>query len=83
MKGSCVSCGFTGTLDRAHIKTKATGGGWDDHNILPLCRGCHSTSHRVGWRAFADKNKRIMDALISKGWRFELQFGVQKLVRAE
>ena len=66
---SCVSCGYPKT-DKAHIKSKGSGGGTEDFNILELCRVCHDASHRQGWWMICETSPRIKRALREKGWSF-------------
>jgi len=66
-------------VDRAHVKTQATGGTWDDFNILLLCRRHHVEQHTIGWIKFMRKWPRVYRALNDKGWRIVDAQGVEKL----
>jgi hypothetical protein len=38
---SCFACGWAGGVDRAHIISRASGGGESPGNLVLLCRRCH------------------------------------------
>jgi hypothetical protein len=38
-------------------------------------------SHKIGWFTFCEKYPSVMNQLLSRGWKFENQFGVIKLTR--
>jgi 5-methylcytosine-specific restriction endonuclease McrA len=78
----CVACG-TINVDRCHIKSKGSGGSWDNDNIILLCRICHITSHQIGWPSFVIKYPNARIVLFDKGWHIENEFGVLKLKRIE
>lgn len=44
----CVSCGRDGG-DAHHMTTVKAGGDDVVDNLMPLCRGCHSMVHQVGY----------------------------------
>ena len=77
----CRACGVNGPLDRCHIKTKASGGTWDDWNIIMMCRDCHVKSGQLGWNKFCDEFPEIEHDLMDKGWEFREEFGIMKLRR--
>jgi hypothetical protein len=81
MTGSCEACGYTGIVDRAHIKSKGSGGSMDDCNIMLLCREHHQQQHRLGWKKFCEKYPLAMTALVERGWYFAERFGIWKLER--
>lgn len=83
MEKNCQACGKFGSIDRAHIKSKGSGGTWDDQNILHLCRGCHIKSHSFGWYKFSQKYPAVLWELKKRGWAFENLFGVWKLTRKQ
>lgn len=76
----CVVCGSRPT-DRAHIKTKATGGGWEEMNIMQLCRRHHIEQHKQGWFIFSERNPMVFLELKRKGFEFVNEFGVERLRR--
>ena len=78
----CEVCGRTGS-DRAHIKTRGAGAKWEDFEWLYLCRKHHQQQGQVGWFVFIVKYPVIELVLLSKGWKIEKVFGVNKLTRSE
>jgi len=76
----CLVC-LSKTIDRAHVKTKGSGGTWDDWNIMPLCRIHHIQQHRIGIVTFALKYPQVLEHLEQKGWEIQDQFGRKRLVR--
>lgn len=76
---SCVACGYHKT-DRCHIKSKGSGGSWEESNILSLCRRCHVSQHKIGWKRFCEKYPSVEYELYGKGWEIKLVFGIWKLV---
>lgn len=74
----CVVCGEQ-NADRAHIKSKGSGGSLDECNIMHLCREHHSVSHGIGWKKFSEIYPKVLRELKAKGWEFNLVFGVWKL----
>ncbi len=83
MTGECEACGFNGVVDRAHIKSKGSGGTMDDFNIILLCREHHTEQHKLGWNKMSIKHSRISLSLASRGWKFREEFGRIKLFRGE
>lgn len=81
---SCAvsSCGEART-DRCHIKTKGSGGSWDERNIINMCRRHHSEQHSIGWYAFCSKYPNIKRELDNRGWEFVFIFGQYKLAVKE
>lgn len=67
--------------DPCHIKSKGSGGPDEEWNLIGLCRNHHIESHKIGWFAFCEKYPSVMNQLMSRGWKFENQFGVIKLTR--
>lgn len=65
----CIICKRIPT-DRCHIKTKGSGGGIEDWNILFMCRIHHVESHKLGWLTFSKKHPIIEELLKLKGWYF-------------
>lgn len=78
----CVSCSVLPT-DKCHIRSRGAGGGWDDDNIMQLCRKCHSMQHAIGWYQFSKDSPSVLVKLDEKGWEFQEIFGVMKLVKKE
>ena len=58
---SCMACGSKGSIDRAHIVAKCSGGSFQPSNIHCLCQICHKLSeHLEGvdyWLWIAIKSK--------------------------
>lgn len=75
----CQACNKFKPLDRAHIKTKGSGGTWDDDNILMLCRECHQKQHYIGFFKLCKLYPSLEEILNEKGWFFNHHFGVTKL----
>lgn len=78
----CVACGKTPT-DRCHIRSKGAGGTWDADNIMPLCRACHQTQHRLGWHTFTERNPAVYLELKVRGFSFVKEFGIVRLRKAK
>lgn len=83
---SCLACGQTpgdsfNPIDPAHVRTfKVT---QSDHpaNIVPLCRRCHNTQHRIGWKKFISNNSKFGFELELRGWVFHLDpFNENRLI---
>lgn len=58
-------------VDRAHIKSKGSGGTWDEDNIIHLCRNHHVEQHKLGWNRFAERYPAVAMILIEKGWEYD------------
>ena len=56
--------------DKHHIKTRGSGGGDEDYNIVFLCRLHHIEIHQIGAKKMSEKHQAILLALIEKGWTF-------------
>lgn len=82
MINKCLACGLITEVDRAHIKTKKSGGTMDDWNIMLLCRRHHVEQHQIGIVTFTKKYLLVEEELQRKGWKVEEIFGQMKLVRA-
>lgn len=82
MIGQCLACRRMTEVDRAHIKTKKSGGTMDDWNIMLLCRKHHVEQHQIGIVTFTKKYPSVEAELNRKGWSVEEIFGQMKLVRA-
>jgi len=76
----CLACGRRG-CDPCHIKSKGSGGGDFDWNLLSLCRNHHIEQHKIGWFKFCQKYPKVEKQLISQGWIFQNVFGVVRLVQ--
>lgn len=74
----CVMCGKT-PCDVAHIKTRGSGGDDTFENVLPLCRGCHTLQHKVGFVKLWDTSQKMRFALSLRGWQVDEEFGLRKL----
>ena len=77
---NCIIC--SKKADRAHIKTRGSGGSDDAWNLMSLCRMHHTEQHASGWFKFANKYPIVMKELEFQGWRFEDNFGMWKLRRS-
>lgn len=66
---SCLVCGRIPT-DRAHVKTKKSGGTMNEWNLMPLCRSCHQTQHRIGIRTFVKAYPSVQAFLTALGWEW-------------
>jgi hypothetical protein len=81
----CLVCGSHLT-ERAHIKTRGSGGGNEDWNIMYLCRRHHIEQHAIGIATFAMKYDSVMEYLTKNGWEIETIAGcrnpIYRLVRA-
>lgn len=82
IKEPCVICGRIPS-DRAHIKTRGSGGKNQEFNLIRLCREHHSEQHNIGFVSFSEKYPVIRMLLKLKGWRITDVFGVKKLERAD
>jgi hypothetical protein len=74
----CLVCGVT-QVDRAHIKSKGSGGSNEEDNLLLLCRQHHIESHRLGWNLFCKRYPVVRVMLNEKGWEIIEELGVPKL----
>lgn len=66
----CLACGRT-PCDVAHVKSRGSGGGNHEHNILPLCRAHHSMQHLYGWARFSKEFPEVLAWLTSHGWELD------------
>lgn len=74
----CIICLFP-IADRAHIKSKGSGGTWDDENILSLCRSHHREQHSVGWKKLCSRYPIVEYELNRWGWELVEEFRIWKL----
>lgn len=81
MIGFCIACGIYGVSDRCHLKSKGSGGTWEDENIVLMCREHHSEQHKSGWSKFLEKYPMARHKLKKKGWSIVEVLGVKKLVK--
>ena len=68
---ACVCCHRPPPSDAAHIKSRGAGGDDVTHNLLPLCRVCHSAQHRRGWVWMIETYQTLRNAIKELGWRIE------------
>lgn len=80
IKMPCVLCGIIPS-DRAHIKTRGAGAGWEPDEYLHLCRWHHVEQGQIGWKKFCDKYPPMVTLLAIKGWTFTDRFGISKIVK--
>lgn len=64
----CMACGAFPPNDVHHIKTRGSGGSNEAHNLIPLCRYCHTAWHTMGAKSFIKKHPHIMEYLTKLGW---------------
>lgn len=81
MTGNCEACGVYGIMDRAHLKTRGSGAGWNDDEWILLCRSHHIQQGAIGWWKFCNKYPKLFMCLRDRNWIFEEIFGVIKLCR--
>lgn len=65
----CLICNSS-QVDRCHIKSRGSGGGDEEHNILYMCRMHHVTQHTYGWAKFCEEFPVVGDKLKELGWEF-------------
>jgi len=51
-----------------HVKSRGSGGKDETHNLMPLCRDCHSKVHTVGLNKFVKDNPYTNSWLRQQGW---------------
>lgn len=78
---SCSACGYFGVVDRAHLKTRGSGAGWDPNEWIYLCRRHHVMQGQIGWHRFATRFPVVMREVERRGWKFVMEFGSVKLRR--
>lgn len=83
MKGNCQACGVYGIMDRAHLKTRGSGAGWNDDEWILLCRAHHIQQGAIGWFSFCFKFPKVGYEIEKRGWYFEEIFGVMKLLKVK
>ncbi len=81
-KMPCVVCGTTPS-DPAHIVPWNVCGKDEWYSMLPLCRRCHSTQHRTGWRLFLEDKPKLCALLKEMGWNWEYTLGKFIIYRGE
>lgn len=75
---NCAVC-FAWPSEAAHVKSRGAGGKAED--LLPLCRRCHASQHRVGVKTFARTHNLDLAKLAAEyeqAWR-EHQAGDERL----
>jgi hypothetical protein len=70
LKIKCVVCGSC-FVERAHIKTRGSGAGWEDWEYVYLCRKDHQEQGQIGILTFMKKYPKYKKALEEKGWLVE------------
>lgn len=71
MNVPCLACGRSPS-DQAHVKSRGAGGEISEQNCIPLCRGCHTLQHKVGWPRFLHRNPQVGFELMKRGWRLTM-----------
>jgi predicted restriction endonuclease len=69
--------------DKAHIKTRGSGGGDEQENIMPLCRLHHIEQHKIGIITFVEKYLQVRAYLQARDWTIVEVFGRKRLVKGE
>ena len=54
-----------------HLKTRASNGGDEIENIIPVCRMDHVKIHQYGLSKMVGLSESLKKALIEKGWEYE------------
>ena len=62
-------------IDRAHIRTRAAGAGWEADEWMPLCWKHHQSQHRRGWRWMTENHPEVLAALEERGFEMYAEFG--------
>lgn len=79
---SCVVC-KSQKVDKAHIKTRGSGGSSEPWNLIDLCRQHHQLQHSIGFFNLCVKYPDVYKELKQKGWEFKEIFGVIRLIRKD
>lgn len=79
MKGFCEACDKYGLVDKAHVKSRGSGGSMDDDNIILLCRSDHILQHSLGWKRFCNIHLNVKDILKNKGWMITVEGKLRKI----
>lgn len=77
----CLVCGHP-EVDRAHIKTKGSGGDEDPSNMMQLCRTHHVEQHKIGIVTFTLKYWSVRKYLFANGWEIVSQDRRHRLMKA-
>ena len=70
MPSKCMACGKL-EAEKHHFKTRGSGGGDEDYNILWLCRFHHTEIHKIGNNKFVEKYPPVSDWLVNNGWELD------------
>jgi|WetSurMetagenome_2_1015567.scaffolds.fasta_scaffold152344_4 hypothetical protein len=76
----CCLC-IREATEHHHIKSRGSGGGDHDWNLLDVCRYCHIKIHQYSWVKVIDLYPEIEKVLNDKGWVLETILGHRKLRR--
>lgn len=79
MKGKCEACGQFDDVDRAHIRTRGAGAGWNEEEWIFLCRKHHVMQGQIGWNKLIRKFPNVANALNKRGFEVIFEFGRWKL----
>jgi len=78
----CQACNrFFDQVDRAHIKTRGSGAGWEEWEYIYLCRFHHIEQSHLNWKRFTDKFPHLIPILAGKGWEIVFELGRWKTRR--
>ena len=75
----CIQC--MNPSDNCHVRSRGSGGGNEEWNLIALCRWHHIEQHKIGWVRFSNRYPAVAARLARQGWVVENRFGVLKLVR--
>lgn len=78
-KKTCTLCNKW--AEPHHIKTRGSGGGDEESNILYLCRLHHIEAHKIGQVKFIEKYVKLNQVYLEKGWQVVNEFGRKRLRR--
>jgi 5-methylcytosine-specific restriction endonuclease McrA len=76
----CLACGSANT-ERAHIKSRGSGGSDDAWNIMALCRKDHQEQHKIGIITFIEKYPEVKTYVEQNGWQIDNVNSFKRLVR--
>ena len=67
----CLVCKRRPPSEVHHLKTRASNGGDEIENIIPVCRMDHVKIHQYGLSKMVGLSESLKKALIEKGWVYE------------
>lgn len=72
-KRPCIVCRWPPPSDPSHIRSRGAGGHDLEHNVVPMCRGCHQRWHNRGWIRFCQEHPEFADTLDYMGWDLDYE----------